>query len=60
MRRNLLGGMPVLRVFLATDVGVSGVAIIIATVSVTVIIRSLKQRVCKRTVAVLLHWLIHL
>ena len=39
MRRNLLGDMPVFRIFLSTDVGVSAVAIIIATIGVTVTIR---------------------
>ena len=37
------------RIFLATDVAVSGVAIIIPTVGVIPITDDLKQRVCKNT-----------
>ena len=39
MRGNLLVEMPAFRMFLATDLGVSAVAIIIATSGVTVIIK---------------------
>lgn len=52
--RALLGEKPVFRIFLATDVALSGVAIIINTTGVTLIIVLLKQRACKSTVGVLL------
>ena len=49
---TFLRRMPVFRMLLATDVGVSGVRIIVSASGVTAIIRSLKQRFCTRELLV--------